>query len=63
MNNFKFYYETLGGHTHVKLYANGGLCGDLVFTEKEWENFRVRLPPSFAVEKVTGSYTLPSLPL
>jgi hypothetical protein len=41
---FRFRYEVLGGHTHVRLFAGRGTlslgkCGDLVFRNEEWHAF------------------------
>jgi hypothetical protein len=41
-------YLTLGGHTHVRVFAGpreGAVskCGDLVFRNDEWLEFRARL--------------------
>lgn len=35
-----WYYKVLGGHTHVRVFMNGGKCGDLVFRNEEWEQVR-----------------------
>jgi hypothetical protein len=42
---FRFRYETLGGHTHVRLFAGKGTlslgnCGTLVFRNEEWKAFK-----------------------
>lgn len=31
-----WYYKILGGHTHVRVFMNGGKCGDLVFENEEF---------------------------
>jgi hypothetical protein len=39
---FRFRYETLGAHTHVRVFAGTGTlgkCGDLVFRAEEWQKF------------------------
>ena len=36
----KWYYEILGGHTHVRVFMNGGKCGDLCFRNEEFEEIR-----------------------
>jgi len=36
----KWYYKTLGGHTHVRVFMNGGKCGDLCFRNEEFELVR-----------------------
>ena len=33
----KWYYQILGGHTHVRVFMNGGKCGDLVFRNEEFD--------------------------
>lgn len=35
----KWYYRIMGGHTHVRVFLNGK-CGDLVFTNQEFETIR-----------------------
>lgn len=32
----RWYYKELGGHTHVRVFMNGGKCGDLVFRNEEF---------------------------
>lgn len=32
-----WYYKILGGHTHVRVFMNGGKCGDLVFQNEEFQ--------------------------
>ena len=44
MTIFRFRFEELGGHTHVRLFAGTGpgslgKCGDLVFRNDEWADF------------------------
>lgn len=36
----KWYYKILGGHTHVRVFMNGGKCGDLVFRNEEFHEIR-----------------------
>ena len=31
-----WYYSIQGGHTHVRVFMNGGKCGDLVFRNEEF---------------------------
>ncbi len=33
----KWYYKKLGGHTHVRVFMNGALCGNLTFRNEEFE--------------------------
>ncbi len=32
-----WYYKICGGHTHVRVFMNGGKCGDLCFRNEEFE--------------------------
>lgn len=36
----RWYYQELGGHTHVRVFMNGGKCGDLVFRNEEFQRIR-----------------------
>jgi hypothetical protein len=36
-NMMKWYYTIKGGHTHVRVFMNGGKCGDLCFRNEEFE--------------------------
>lgn len=36
----KWYYTQLGGHTHVRVFMNGGKCGDLCFRNEEFAEIR-----------------------
>lgn len=40
----KWYYEIRGGHTHVRVFMNGGKCGDLCFRNAEWYEVRQYCP-------------------
>jgi hypothetical protein len=33
----RWYYQIQGGHTHVRVSMNGAKCGDLCFTNEEFE--------------------------
>lgn len=33
----KWYWHVAGGHTHVRVFMNGGKCGDLCFRNEEFE--------------------------
>jgi hypothetical protein len=33
----KWYYQVRGGHTHVRVFMNGGKCGDLCFRNEEFD--------------------------
>lgn len=49
--SFRFYYQELGGHTHVRVFASkavgqGGKVGDLCFRNEEWKVFRDTLEAS-----------------
>lgn len=35
-----FWYEEAGGHTHVRVFLNGGKCGDLCFRNEEFALLR-----------------------
>jgi hypothetical protein len=35
-----WYYTIQGGHTHVRVFMNGGKCGDLVFRNEEFVAIR-----------------------
>lgn len=34
-----WYYKVLGGHTQVRVFMNGGKCGDLCFRNEEFKQF------------------------
>jgi len=36
-NQMKWYWQVGGGHTHVRVFMNGGKCGDLCFRNEEFE--------------------------
>lgn len=36
----RWYFKILGGHTHVRVFMNGGKCGDLCFRNAEFEQIR-----------------------
>lgn len=49
--SFRFYYQELGGHTHVRVFAGlwmsgTGKVGDLCFRNEEWKVFRDTLEAS-----------------
>lgn len=35
-----WYYIILGGHTHVRVFMNGGKCGDLCFRNDEFQQIK-----------------------
>lgn len=37
----RWYYKVQGGHTHVRVFMNGGKCGDLVFRNEEFNWFKL----------------------
>jgi hypothetical protein len=37
---FNIYYKELGGHTHMRVFVNGGKAGDLCLTNEEFAIFR-----------------------
>ena len=46
---FRLYHTTLGGHTHMRLFAGAhdgalGNCGNLVMRNEEFEQFRAMSP-------------------
>lgn len=40
----KWYYHIAGGHTHVRVFMNGGKCGDLCFRNEEFVEVREHCP-------------------
>ena len=36
----KWYFQIRGGHTHVRVFMNGGKCGDLCFRNEEFQLVR-----------------------
>lgn len=36
----KWYYTQIGGHTHVRVFMNGALCGHISFRNEEFEKIR-----------------------
>lgn len=36
----RWYYQEQGGHTHVRVFMNGGKCGDLCFRNEEFMKIR-----------------------
>lgn len=48
MSLFRMYYERLGEHVHVRVFAGKGTltlaqCGRLVFRNEEWDDFLAEL--------------------
>jgi len=39
----KWYYEIRGGHTHIRVFMNGGKCGDLCFRNEEFQQIKNQL--------------------
>lgn len=37
---FRIYYKTLGGHTHMRVFCNGGKAGDLCLRNEEFVSFK-----------------------
>jgi hypothetical protein len=35
-----WYFTIAGGHTHVRVFLNGGKCGDLCFRNEEFEQIQ-----------------------
>lgn len=40
----KWYYTVRGGHTHVRVFMNGGKCGDLCFRNEEFREIVFNTP-------------------
>lgn len=40
----KWYYKIAGGHTHIRVFMNGGKCGDLCLRNEEFEQVREHCP-------------------
>lgn len=40
----RWYFKVLGGHTHVRVFMNGGKCGDLCFRNEEFALIRAATP-------------------
>lgn len=38
-----WYYRIAGGHTHVRVFMNGGKCGDLCFRNEEFALVKLAL--------------------
>lgn len=55
-----WYYKIAGGHTHVRVFMNGGKAGDLCFRNEEFEIIRgkfkeiVFVPENYAIDEVVG---------
>jgi hypothetical protein len=45
----KWYYKLMGGHVHVRVYMNGGKCGDLCFSSEEFDQVLQHCGYSFIV--------------
>jgi hypothetical protein len=43
MPKMNWYYTIAGGHTHVRVFINGGKAGDLVFRNEEFMLVRKQL--------------------
>lgn len=39
-----WYFKIMGGHTYVRVFMNGGKCGDLCFRNEEFTLVRERCP-------------------
>ena len=40
----KWYWHIAGGHTHVRVFMNGGKCGDLCFRNEEFSQVKEHCP-------------------
>lgn len=52
----KWYYKTVGLHTHVRVFMNGACCGNLVFRVEEFNNIKTSLegePVKVTVDEAT----------
>jgi len=36
----KWLWQEMGGHTHVRVYMNGEVCGDLDFRNADFEHIK-----------------------
>ena len=43
-----WYWDLLGGHAHVRVFMNGGKCGDLVFREDEFNKLHAGVSEVFS---------------
>lgn len=48
----KWYWHRAGGHTHVRVFMNGGKCGDLCFRNEEFDEVVSRCTP-FEIEFIS----------
>jgi hypothetical protein len=44
-----FFYQIVGGHTHVRVFTNGAKCGDLCFRNEEFDHIRRNASPSVII--------------
>lgn len=51
----KWYYEIRGRHTHVRVFMNGGKCGDLCFHNEEFEQVKDHCPWITFIDSQGGS--------
>jgi hypothetical protein len=48
----KWYWHRAGGHTHVRVFMNGGKCGDLCFRNEEFDEVVSRCT-AFGIEFIS----------
>lgn len=42
----------MGGHVHVRVFMNGGKCGDLCFRDYEFEQIKTQLTSVQFIEEI-----------
>jgi hypothetical protein len=47
----KWLWKVGGGHTHVRVFMNGAKCGNLCFTNEEFESIKGQLEGEFLFEE------------
>lgn len=47
----KWYWHRAGGHTHVRVFMNGGKCGDLCFRNEEFGEVMTSNPSIHYIEE------------
>lgn len=50
----KWYYEVRGEHTHVRVFMNGGKCGDLCFRNGEFQEVMQYCPWIRFIDETTN---------
>jgi hypothetical protein len=59
----RWYYEQAGGHTHVRVFMNGGKCGDLCFRNEEFAFLHHTIPQSCIefIPDIPKKYRMPQV--